>query len=84
MKLLLDTHCWLWWLVEPEKLSETTTQAIMNSENELWLSVASIWKRIRRKPPSTTNKKWKEAKKIDLEILIKWAESVNYHINVFR
>ena len=28
----------------------------------------------RSKPPSTTNQKWKEAKKIDLEILIKWAE----------
>ncbi|MBL1208620.1 type II toxin-antitoxin system VapC family toxin [Geminocystis sp. GBBB08] len=43
MKLLLDTHCWLWWLVEPEKLSETAIEAITNDKNELWLSVASIW-----------------------------------------
>ncbi len=43
MKLLLDTHCWLWWLVQPEKLSETAKQAIIDKENELWLSVASIW-----------------------------------------
>lgn len=43
MKLLLDTHCWLWWLVEPEKLSETAIKAITNDKNELWLSVASIW-----------------------------------------
>ena len=43
MKLLLDTHCWLWWLFEPEKLSPTATQTILDSKNELWLSVASIW-----------------------------------------
>ena len=43
MKLLLDTHCWLWWLVEPERLSETAREAITNFDNELWLSVASIW-----------------------------------------
>lgn len=43
MKLLLDTHCWLWWLVEPEKLSETARIAISTNDNELWLSVASIW-----------------------------------------
>lgn len=22
MKLLLDTHCWLWWFAQPERLSE--------------------------------------------------------------
>lgn len=43
MKLLLDTHCWLWWLVEPEKLSKTAIDAIKSLENELWFSVASIW-----------------------------------------
>lgn len=43
MKVLLDTHCWLWWLVEPEKLSETAREIMTNFEHELWLSVASIW-----------------------------------------
>ncbi|MGK7878229.1 MAG: type II toxin-antitoxin system VapC family toxin [Xenococcaceae cyanobacterium] len=43
MRLLLDTHCWLWWLVEPERLSETAREAITAFDNELWLSVASIW-----------------------------------------
>lgn len=43
MRLLLDTHCWLWWLVEPEKLSKTATEAIADLDNELLLSVASIW-----------------------------------------
>lgn len=43
MKLLLDTHCWLWWLSEPQKLTPSMQQAIANPENELFLSVASIW-----------------------------------------
>ena len=43
MRLLLDTHCWLWWLVEPEKLSQTALDEIMGFNNELLLSVASIW-----------------------------------------
>ncbi|PSB09318.1 PIN domain nuclease [Pleurocapsa sp. CCALA 161] len=43
MKLLLDTHCWLWWLNEPRKLSPSMEQAIADPNNELFLSVASIW-----------------------------------------
>lgn len=43
MKLLLDTHCWLWWLSEPQELTPSMQQAISNPENELFLSVASIW-----------------------------------------
>lgn len=43
MKILLDTHCWLWWLVEPEKLSTIAIEAITHPQNELYLSVASIW-----------------------------------------
>jgi PIN domain nuclease of toxin-antitoxin system len=30
-------------LVEPERLSETAREAITTFDNELWLSVASIW-----------------------------------------
>jgi PIN domain nuclease of toxin-antitoxin system len=43
LKILLDTHCWLWWLSEPQKLTSSMQQAIANPENELFLSVASIW-----------------------------------------
>ncbi|MDJ0678348.1 MAG: type II toxin-antitoxin system VapC family toxin [Xenococcaceae cyanobacterium MO_167.B52] len=43
MKLLLDTHCWLWWLSEPQKLTSSMQQAIADPNNELFLSVASIW-----------------------------------------
>ena len=43
MRFLLDTHCWLWWLIEPKKLSQTAHQVISNPNHKLWLSVVSIW-----------------------------------------
>ena len=43
MKLLLDTCCWLWWLDDPDKLSQQQLDAISNRRNQLFLSVASIW-----------------------------------------
>ena len=43
MRLLLDTHCWLWWLTEPEKLSPSVRNLLTDRKNELHLSVASIW-----------------------------------------
>lgn len=43
MKLLLDTHIWLWSLGEPEKLSERVLRELSSGENELWLSPISMW-----------------------------------------
>ena len=43
MKLLLDTQCWLWWFAQPDRLNETTIAEIADEQNELWLSVASVW-----------------------------------------
>jgi PIN domain nuclease of toxin-antitoxin system len=43
MKLLLDTHIWLWALLEPERLSPTVQAALASGENELWLSPISVW-----------------------------------------
>lgn len=43
MKLLLDTHVWLWSLVTPEKLSRRAKAAMNRSSNELWLSPISVW-----------------------------------------
>ena len=43
MRLLLDTCCWLWWLCEPNKLSQQQLKEISNRRNQLFLSVASIW-----------------------------------------
>ena len=43
MKLLLDTHVWIWYLSGNESLSETLQTAINDDNNELWLSPISIW-----------------------------------------
>ena len=43
MKLLLDTHIWLWSVLEPTRLSRRVAEEIQDSSNELWLSPISIW-----------------------------------------
>ena len=43
MKILLDTHIWLWYLLGDERLSLQVQTAISDSNNELWLSPISIW-----------------------------------------
>ena len=43
MKLLLDTHIWLWALTEPARLSRRVREEMRNPENELWLSPVSTW-----------------------------------------
>lgn len=43
MKLLLDTHIWLWALLEPERLSPAVRSALTAGEHELWLSSISVW-----------------------------------------
>jgi PIN domain nuclease of toxin-antitoxin system len=44
MKLLLDTHAFLWWSDEKlqNELSPPAFNAIMDAENSLYLSVASV------------------------------------------
>jgi PIN domain nuclease of toxin-antitoxin system len=43
MKLLLDTHIWIWIALEPARLSKKVTSALMDPENELYLSPISVW-----------------------------------------
>jgi PIN domain nuclease of toxin-antitoxin system len=43
MKLLLDTHIWIWSVLEPQQLSRRVTAQLDNSQNEIWLSPVSIW-----------------------------------------
>jgi PIN domain nuclease of toxin-antitoxin system len=43
LKLLLDTHIWLWSLAEPKQLSRRIQQELRNENNELWLSPVSTW-----------------------------------------
>ncbi len=43
MKLLMDTHIWLWTLREPERLGKHTLLELKKDSNELWLSPISTW-----------------------------------------
>jgi len=43
VRLLLDTHTVLWFFDDVEKLSGTAYKAILDSENEKYVSIASVW-----------------------------------------
>lgn len=43
MKLLLDTHIWLWTYLEPRRLGSRLLRELRNDDNELWLSPISTW-----------------------------------------
>jgi len=43
MKLLLDTHIWLWSVAKSERLSRRLFRAINDPRNELWISPISTW-----------------------------------------
>ena len=43
MKLLLDTHIWLWSHLAPERLSKKVAAALVARNTELWLSPISVW-----------------------------------------
>lgn len=43
MKLLLDTHTFIWWDSDPAKLSATAMALCSDPGNELILSATSLW-----------------------------------------
>jgi PIN domain nuclease of toxin-antitoxin system len=43
LKLLLDTHIWVWSVLEPGRLSARVARQLTNPENEIWLSAVSVW-----------------------------------------
>ncbi len=43
MKLLLDTHIWIWSVSEPQRLTRRVARELDNAQNQLWLSPVSIW-----------------------------------------
>jgi PIN domain nuclease of toxin-antitoxin system len=46
VKVLIDTHCWLWLCVSPERFSEATLVRLADPRTERWLSSASIWEMV--------------------------------------
>lgn len=43
MRLLVDTHCWLWMVGAPDRLSERGRELLADSGNDLLLSAATAW-----------------------------------------
>ncbi|MGH7737932.1 MAG: type II toxin-antitoxin system VapC family toxin [Candidatus Tyrphobacter sp.] len=43
MRLLLDTHCWLWLGLQPLNLGRKTRALLSDLSNEAYLSAASAW-----------------------------------------
>jgi len=43
MKLLLDTHTFIWWDSEPERLTQKVLSMLQNPKNVLLVSMASLW-----------------------------------------
>ena len=43
VRLLLDTHVFLWWLADDDRLKKAEREAIRDQENDVYLSAASIW-----------------------------------------
>ena len=43
MKVVLDTHAFLWWISDDDRLPPSARSIIGNRENELFLSAATGW-----------------------------------------
>lgn len=43
MRLLVDSHVFLWWAEDPGKLAEPARAAIEDGRNDAFVSLASIW-----------------------------------------
>jgi PIN domain nuclease of toxin-antitoxin system len=73
MKLLLDTHIWIWNDVEPWKLSSEVRRELASPSNELWVSPVSIWEMVillekRRIDLKQDFAKWVEESRRDLQL----------------
>jgi PIN domain nuclease of toxin-antitoxin system len=43
MRLLLDTHTFIWYTTDSSRLSSTARSLIDNGDNDILISTASIW-----------------------------------------
>lgn len=43
LRLLLDTHVWVWALLQPDQIAGDTSAVLEDTSNELWLSPVSVW-----------------------------------------
>jgi PIN domain nuclease of toxin-antitoxin system len=43
MKILLDTHAFIWWTIDPDRLGPQAKRLCFDPTNRLVISVASVW-----------------------------------------
>jgi len=43
VRLVLDTHIWIWSVTEPKRLAPQVVRALSDADAELWLSAISVW-----------------------------------------
>ncbi len=43
MRILLDTHAFVWWLAGSSRLAETARRAVSIEENDIMVSAVSAW-----------------------------------------
>lgn len=43
MRILLDTHAFLWWVMDNDRLSDRVRKIILDSNNQVFFSAASAW-----------------------------------------
>src|SRR5882672_16497 len=94
MKLLLDTHIWIWSDVEAHKLSSEVTRELANPENEIYLSAISVWETIlllekKRVQLNEDFGEWFKKSKLELgliELPLSWeiAHEIRYTILGYR
>ena len=56
MKVLIDTHTFLWWCMDDEQLSSHAREIIADGRNEIYLSAASAWRH--KKPFRAWARSW--------------------------
>jgi PIN domain nuclease of toxin-antitoxin system len=94
MKLLLDTHIWIWSEVEAHKLSSEVARELATPENEIYLSAVSIWEAIlllekKRVQLNGDFGEWFKKSKLELgliEVPLTWevAREIRYTILGYR
>ena len=75
MRVLLDTHAWLWLLSAPKRIESSTLRVLESPDNELYLSAVSSWEIVIKHA----------TKKLDLpgapaELMPEWMETTDVRI----
>jgi PIN domain nuclease of toxin-antitoxin system len=94
MKLLLDTHIWIWSDVEAHKLSSEVAHKLASPENERYLSAVSVWEAIlllekKRVRLNGDFGEWFQKSKVELDLIevpLSWeiAHEIRYTILGYR